>query len=184
MVSFYSSETMLANPVIEAQNEAQKEASAAAAFRMPFKICCVMDPGDEENHPVLKKVRDFCTETQIPFYSRSYNPTKFDEDCHFISYLPAFHVYDKRGYKDTFFPKDRPIQIIQSLILEWKEEERKKAEKAAARRQKVARLIAFFENLTIRKKPALQTPLKPKKVVKAAAVPVAYGDSLPSQPKP
>lgn len=175
---------MLQNPVVEQQIQAEKERREKEAFRHPFVVTCVVPYiEDVKHHPAFSIVKKFCEENQVPFSAREYDYRRYEEDCDHIYEMPAFHMYSENGkhYWDTFFIKDNPYQKIREEIMFWKEREQKRLEKKERWEKRVTRLVAFFENLSPKKKPKMIVPPKPKAA--PAKVPLELPDKLPKQRK-
>jgi hypothetical protein len=69
----------------------------------------------------------------ISFIIRDYNSSQFEEDCDYITKLPAIHLYMcKKGYLETFYPSDTYQTSIEKLIekTEYEEEYKKKNKKS------------------------------------------------------
>lgn len=172
---------MQSNPVIEEQQRAVREAREKEAFRHNFIVTFVVAAiEDIPREPSFRIVKRFCDENHVAFSAREYNTVKYDEDCHYIAKLPAFHIYGKKHRElwNTTYPDDNPIQKIQDEIVRWRREQEKKRARKEAWEKKVSGLIAFFEGLT-KKKTALKQPLPPKKKAAVAAIPLEYIDKAP-----
>lgn len=175
---------MLNNPVVEQQREAEKERREQEAFRHPFVVTCVVPyMEDIKRCTAFGIVKKFCEENQVPFSAREYDYRRYEEDCDHISEMPAFHMYSENGkhYWDTFFIKDNPYQKIREEIMYWQEQEQKRIEKKQRWEKRVTRLVAFFENLTPKKKPKMIVPPKAKPTV--ARVPMELPEKMPKHRK-
>jgi hypothetical protein len=175
---------MLTNPVIEEQEEAQKERREKEAFRHPFVVTCVVPYiEDTKIHVSFRLIKRFCEDNQVPFSAREYDWRRYSEDRDEIAEMPAFHLYSQFGkhYWNTFFPSENPIQKIQDEILHWKQEEERKKEKKERWEKKVAGFIAFFEGLSLKKKPKIVEPERPKSL--PAKVSLQLPDSMPKNRK-
>lgn len=169
---------------MEQQREAEKERREKDAFRHPFVVTCVVpNVKDINNHPSYRIVKRFCEENQVPFSSRDYDWRRYDEDCDNISEMPAFHIYSEHGkhYWDTFFPHQNPIQKIQDEIVHWKKEEEKKLAKKERWEKRVASVVAFFEGLSLKKKPKMIVPDRPKPLPSKVAL--QFPDTMPKNRK-
>jgi hypothetical protein len=112
----------------------------------PFRVCMVVDCEEDKESPLRYSVSKFCRDHQIPFLVRKYNTIKYDEDCHYIRSLPAFHIYRKRNnYEETFYENEKPFEILQAYMKKCAEQERIQAERAEARELYWARVFSLFQ---------------------------------------
>jgi hypothetical protein len=84
----------------------------------PITVKCVVSILSE-NIPDIVKIRNFAHSQNIIFTTREYNSIKFSDDCDHITRLPAFHIYVKNNYRNTFYLNTRPYQIIQDIVSEY-----------------------------------------------------------------
>lgn len=159
---------MIENPAVDQTVETRVE----TLFKYPFKVTCVVSYVDElDRHPAFKIVKQFCQANRVPFSAREYNSTRYDEDCHYISQLPAFHIYSKGELCGTYFTDDNIIQKIQDEIVCYKQEQERKRKRKEAWNNRMNRLVQFFEGLG-KKKPKMVVPARPAPT--QAAVPIAF----------
>lgn len=86
---------------------------------LPITLCCVLDDLSDYNNPNIHAIRDYAISMKILFKSREYNSTKYSDDRHLITRLPAYHIYIKNSLFRTFYPNTRPYQHIQESIAEY-----------------------------------------------------------------
>jgi hypothetical protein len=91
----------------------------------PITVKCVVDDLSDKNKDV-QKIREYAQSLNIIFITREYNSIKYSEDRDFIRHLPAFHIYEKTYYRNTFYPNTRPYQIIQDTVNQYLEKLKKK----------------------------------------------------------
>ena len=83
---------------------------------LPIKVHCVLDDFEDYKDETVHMIRNYCIEHRIQFITRLYSSYKHSDDRNYIRSLPAFHIYIKKSYTDTFYPTMNPIQhIIDSL---------------------------------------------------------------------
>jgi hypothetical protein len=75
------------------------------------------------NDPNLRKIQEYCEMRNIPFKTRLFDSTEYEEDGLFITKLPAIHIYYKKQYYDTYFTDGRPIREIQLVYSKFELEE-------------------------------------------------------------
>lgn len=106
----------------------------------------VVDFEEDKESALRYSVSKFCLDHRIPFVVRKYNTIKYDEDCHFIRSLPAFHIYRKKNiYEQTFYENEKPSELLLAFMKKCATEERIQAEKKEARRLYWARVFSFFQ---------------------------------------
>jgi hypothetical protein len=91
----------------------------------PITVKCVVDDLSDKDKDV-QKIRDYAQSLNIIFITREYNSSKYSDDRDFIRHLPAFHIYEKTRYKNTFYPNTRPYQIIQDTVNQYLERKKNK----------------------------------------------------------
>ena len=163
---------MLNNPVNET-----RDAPTPAPFHYPFIVTCVVPFVDElDRHPSFHVVKKFCEENDVQFSCRDYNHIRYEEDCDYISRMPAFHFYftKPREYDSTWFYDENPIQKIQKRILEWNDEQLRKQQRKEAWQHRMTRLREVF-TISLKKKPKMIVPKRAAASV--ARVPIQYGDT-------
>lgn len=168
---------MLHNPYIVERERIEQEQREIDAFRHEFSVSCIVETSENiESTATFRIVRQFCLQNKVPFSTREYDANRFEEDCDNIIRLPAYHIYAYRGtsYIKTVYPNQNVIQKIQNEIDAWHLREAEKKRRKEVWNKRVSNLIAFFENLSLKKKPALKIPLPMKKKPKAAEVPIEF----------
>lgn len=150
---------MNSNPIVEKQQEKERERRAKADYRYPFHIVCVYLDEDNNDFPIILDVRDYCKKNNLIFTARQYDHEKYADDM-FVLRLPAFHLYYKKGHQDIGYYDKNPIHMIQKRVWEYQDEMEAK-ERARIRRQE--KWDAFKENISsalklewLKKKPALE----------------------------
>lgn len=76
--------------------------------------------GISEVDPQLLPFREYAHSLNINFVTREYDSRKYSADRDIITRLPAFHIYIKKQYKETFYPNTRPYQIMQDTVEAYK----------------------------------------------------------------
>lgn len=160
---------MIVNPAVDQTVQTRIE----TPFKYPFKVTCVVPYVDELNrYPCFEIVKQFCQANRIAFSAREYNSTRYDEDCHYISRMPAFHFYGKSSELwGTYFTDTNIIQKIQDEIVCYKQQQERKRKRAEVWNSRVTRLVQFFEGLG-KKKPKMVVPERPNAAL--AQVPIAF----------
>ena len=170
---------MLSNPYVDRQKELERQAKEKDAFRHEFSVNMVVrDTDNITDIRAFTLVKNFCTENHVIFSAREYDSDRYNEDRDYIIKLPAYHMYGQRGkdYWATFYPNENPIQKIQDEIVRYRKEQEQKQAKKEAWNRRVKGIIAFFELLSLKKKPALNEPLPKKKKALPAKVPVEFSE--------
>ena len=85
----------------------------------PITVKCIVDSLSDV-HPEILPFREYAHSLNIMFVSREYNSRRYSEDRDLITRLPAFHIYVKKQYKNTFYPNTRPYQIMRDTLEEFK----------------------------------------------------------------
>jgi hypothetical protein len=97
---------------------------------LPIKVEAVIEEHDDINLRSIIDMRNYCKEKSIHFESRLHNSRKYNIDCEFIERLPAFHLFEKKIYQETFYPSDFAYQLVGEQIAAYKirkaEKERRK----------------------------------------------------------
>jgi len=97
---------------------------------LPIKVEAVVEEGDDINLRAVIDMRNFCKEKNIHFETRLYNSRKNNYDCDYIERLPAFHLFEKKVYQDTFYPGDFAYHLVGEQVAAYK---LRKAEKERRR---------------------------------------------------
>jgi hypothetical protein len=112
---------------------------------LPIRVCYIIGSQEDLHIPIEKTVSKFCKENNLSFGIRKYNNIKYEEDCNYIEALPAFHIYRKNNYDITFYPEEKPIEILQNYRTVFLEKQRQKEEKKQARRIFLSHALSFFQ---------------------------------------
>jgi len=83
---------------------------------LPIHVHCVLDDFEDYTDEIIQMIRDYCNDRNIHFMTRLYSSYKYSDDRYYIRSLPAFHIYIKKSYTDTFYPNTKPIQHITDTI--------------------------------------------------------------------
>ena len=149
---------MNSNPIVERQREAEEEYRQKAAFRYPFKICCIYLPDDGTDFPIFYEVKRYCEQNNLTFYSREYSYGKYEEDM-FVKRTLAFHIYYKSYVQETHYYDTDPVHKIQLVVWAYQDLEKEKARKRQERQERWDKFkegwnsIFTFEHF--KRKPAL-----------------------------
>jgi hypothetical protein len=84
----------------------------------PIMVKCIVASLSDKNDDILK-IREYAHIHNIHYTTRLYNSRKFSEDRDIIVRLPAFHIYVKNSYRNTFYLNTRPYQIIHDTVDEY-----------------------------------------------------------------
>jgi hypothetical protein len=87
---------------------------------MNLRVCYVY--GAQRRHELLPAIRQFCDDNRILLTAREYDPDHWEEDASQIARLPAFHVYYRDGWDDTFYPESNYIGILRRHMKQAKKE--------------------------------------------------------------
>jgi hypothetical protein len=85
----------------------------------PITVKCIVDCISEVD-PQLLPFREYAHSLNINFVTREYDSSRYSADRDIITRLPAFHIYIKKQYKETFYPNTRPYQIMQDTVEAYK----------------------------------------------------------------
>lgn len=143
------------NRIVEACERARAQQRAREAYRVPFKVCCVLRYDSLEANEGFTEVRDFCTANAICFYSRHYSIDRYEEDM-YIARLPCYFITTAGYVQRQIHWNEHPIPKIQAHLNRYLEDERKKREKAAAWETRMNRLRSFFRLPSFKRKPKLE----------------------------
>lgn len=110
------------NPIFLQKEQTQKELE----FNSQFNITFVKEYRFYDNNSFMF-IKKFCEEKNISFLVRNYDSSIFQEDCDYISQLPAIHIYSqKKGYLNTFYLSNDIMLLVENEINKVKIEEEKK----------------------------------------------------------
>lgn len=90
----------------------------------PITVKCIVDCISDVD-PSLLPFREYAHSLNINYVTREYDSWKNSDDRHNITRLPAFHIYVKKQYKQTFYPNTRPYQIMQDTLETYKIKQQK-----------------------------------------------------------
>jgi hypothetical protein len=97
---------------------------------LPIKVEAVVEDSDDFNLRSIIDMRNYCKEKNIHFESRVYNSRRYAIDCEFVERLPAFHLFEKRAYQETFYPSEFAYTLVGEQVAAYKirkaEKERRK----------------------------------------------------------
>ena len=64
----------------------------------------------------FQDIQELCNQNKIGFVGREYDSRNYEEDCEYITRLPAFHIYDGKYNKwvGTFYEGQNPIEMIET----------------------------------------------------------------------
>ena len=124
---------MQSNPIVDEQLRLEAEERKRESFRYPYHIVCVFEDSDNNDFPIIHEVRAYCMENHLTFVGRQYNCDRYSEDID-INRLPAFHIFYKNSFMETYYFDIDPVHKIQ-LVLWAYEDEMKAKERARLRRQ-------------------------------------------------
>lgn len=119
----------------------------------PITVKCIVDCISEVD-PQLLPFREYAHSLNINFVTREYDSWKYSDDRHKIRKLPAFHIYIKKRYIDTFYPNTRPYQIIHDTVESYKIKEQKRLNRRSWTSFYTiakARLVALFYKTAMEK---------------------------------
>jgi len=111
--------------------------------------CIVYELSDVDEE--LKEIRIKCHEMNVMFITRKYNSTKYSNDRHYITSLPAFHIYVKQIYKLTTFPNNEPLKLIKNEISLYKHKLIEQQRKIEYREKYYDELYQWIKSLFINK---------------------------------
>ena len=118
----------------------------------PITVKCIVDCISEAD-PQLLPFREYAHSLNINFVTREYDSRKYSADRDIITRLPAFHIYIKKQYKETFYPNTRPYQIMQDTVEAYKIKQNiKKKTWISFYTNLKARLAALFHRKTAMEK--------------------------------
>ena len=118
----------------------------------PITVKCIVDCISEAD-PQLLPFREYAHSLNINFVTREYDSRKYSADRDIITRLPAFHIYIKKQYKETFYPNTRPYQIMQDTVEAYKIKQNiKKKTWTSFYTNLKARLAALFHRKTAMEK--------------------------------
>ena len=107
----------------------------------PIMVRCVVDDLSEIN-PEILKIKTYVHSLNLTFTMREFNSVKYSDDRNNIRRLPAFHIYENGGYRNTFYLNTRPYQIIHDTLENYKIRLSIKEDKKQAWRK-------FFSNIVL-----------------------------------
>jgi hypothetical protein len=81
----------------------------------PICVNFVVEEIDDVNDPVLRKIEELCLHLNIEFHLREFEPTKYIEDRHYITRLPAIQIYERGLCVQTVFTDEKPFLAIRQI---------------------------------------------------------------------
>jgi hypothetical protein len=108
------------------ENPLNPVAQPKKAESYPITVKCIVDCLSD-NIPELPAFREYAHSLNIQFVTREYNSRRYSEDRDLITRLPAFHIYVKRQYRNTFYPNTRPYQIMHDTVEQYKNNKQKRS---------------------------------------------------------
>lgn len=87
---------------------------------LPIKVEAVVEEADDFNLRSIIDMRNFCKEKNISFETRLYNSRKYERDCEFIERLPAFHLFEKKIYQETFYPGEFAYTLVSEQVAAYR----------------------------------------------------------------
>jgi hypothetical protein len=97
--------------------------------KIPIRVICVVEDLKDMNTEPIKAVQQHCVSSDVYYEIREYDSDKHSQDRNNITSLPAYHIYMKSSYTKTFYPTNRPFQIINECIEEYHAKRTLKLEK-------------------------------------------------------
>lgn len=111
----------ITNPYIEANAEYMHEQAIMRQYAHKITIFGIYmisyNPKDYE------AVETFCKKYHIDYKVTELTPG-IEEDCEYVTRLPAFHIYIDEEYEKTFFKEDSLSEILVSLFSKKKKQPR------------------------------------------------------------
>ena len=114
----------------------KEEYNSELEFKKKFTLTLVKKSESSIDNLYID-LKKFCQMNSISFIVRDYNSSQFEEDCDYITKLPAIHLYMcKKGYLETFYPSDTSSDTYQTNIekliqkTEYEEEYKKRKKKS------------------------------------------------------
>jgi hypothetical protein len=117
----------------------------------PITVKCIVDCISDKD-PDLLPFREYAHSLNINFVTREYDSSRYSDDRDRITRLPAFHIYVKKTYKETFYPNTRPYQIMQDTVEAYKKQNIKKKTWTSFYTNLKTRLAALFHRKTAMEK--------------------------------
>jgi len=97
---------------------------------LPIEIKCILYDLSDSNDDQIRNLRDYCHLKNVIFSTRRYNSNKYSDDRHYITKLPALHVYMRDAYQNTFYLNASEINEVNIIIRLYNEKlERKRKRK-------------------------------------------------------
>lgn len=118
-----------------------------------MEIHYVHEYGFDKNDPILRKITEYCDSTGIDVTLRGFNSRYYEEDAHYISNLPAIHIYTRNVYQDTIYPNFKPIQILRTKFDKFQLEELERETKRQIWEERLKYLRNVFRSLKTDSKP-------------------------------
>jgi hypothetical protein len=81
------------------------------ALKNNVNVVAVIESQEDD----LIRINEYCESQNVDFVVRPFNRFK-SEDRNIIKKLPAFHIYVKKAYKNTFYLDTQPYKHINECI--------------------------------------------------------------------
>jgi len=121
-------------------------------IQYPITVYCVVEDLSYKNDENLK-LKAYVHSLNITFITREFNSVTNSDDRHNIYRLPAFHIYDRVCYKQTFYLNTLPYQIIHDVLDDYKTRISIKEANKKAWKKFFSNIILSLKKLTFKKKP-------------------------------
>jgi hypothetical protein len=131
---------------------------------MNLRVCYIY--GAQKRHELLPVIRQFCDDNHILLTAREYDPDHWEEDAFSIKNLPAFHVYYRDGWDDTFYPESNYIGILKRHMAQAQKEF-----------EKTSRWKWIWQALVPSKRRGTHAPVHPTPVSLPLEFPAEHRDS-------
>jgi hypothetical protein len=143
------------NPIIELLAEQEHVRKNKESYRYPYRIVCVFLDEENNDFPIILEVRDYCNKNNVVFTARAYDYEKHSNDM-FIHRLPAFHLYYKRGYCETFHYDENPVYKLQRNVWDYEDKQRAKERSRIHRKEQWDTFVQSMKSIfTSKKKPPI-----------------------------
>lgn len=109
------------------ENPITKKPSYTERRIYPVKIVCVVDEYSDTDNVIIEKIREHALKSGAVYQTRLFDSLRISDDRNNVRSLPAFHVYNRKAYIETFYPNTRPIQHINEAIERHKINEQRRA---------------------------------------------------------
>lgn len=118
---------------------------------LPIIIRCILYDLSDFNDNDIHIIRDYCNSKNVLFVTRRFNSSKYSDDRYYIKKLPAFHVYIKDSYKETFYLNSDSCKKINEIIELYKDRIQMKEKKKQAWKNFYNNFLNIFRRNQIEK---------------------------------